>query len=105
MVQILKALGIQARAAYGAQPALGILSVQVPLMVFLDVNMPGVNGLELLKFIQRDPRLSRVPVFVVTSDDQWETRNKAIQGGARDVLIKPATVETVEQALRDARLV
>jgi CheY-like chemotaxis protein len=104
LVQILRTLGISARAAYGSQPAMTILTSQSPAMAFLDVNMPGVSGLELLKFISRDPRLSKMPVFVVTSDDQWETRNEALQYGARDVLIKPATVESVEQALKDAKI-
>ena len=104
MVQILQLLGVRARAAYGPQPAMSILNVAVPDLIFMDVNMPGVSGLELLKYIIRDPRLSRVPVFIATSDDQWETRDQALRSGAKDVLIKPVSIDAVEQALKDAKI-
>ncbi len=102
--RILKALGMQVRTAYGSTPGLSILNSEVPRAVFLDINMPGVSGLELLGYIKRDPRLSSVPVFIVTSDDQVQTRERALKGGAVDVIIKPATVDVLERLLRSANL-
>jgi len=105
LVHILKVLDIQAHAAYGPGPGIGILRVAVPDIIFLDINMPGVSGFEILSFISREPRLSSVPVFVVTSDDQPETIKHAISGGARAVLIKPVSLDAVEEALKKENLI
>lgn len=104
MVRVLKALGIQARAAYGPGPGMTILRTERPDMIFLDINMPGVSGFEILSFVGREPRLSSVPVFICTSDDQPQTRQQAMQVGARDFLLKPITVDALETALKKAAL-
>ncbi len=105
LVSVLKVLGIEARAAYGPGPGLAILKAETPPVIFLDINMPGVSGFEILSFISREPRLSGVPVFVVTSDDQPETIKHAISSGARAVLIKPASVDVLEAALRKEKII
>lgn len=103
MVRLLKALGYQARAAYGSSAGLAILREEVPDMVFLDINMPGVSGFEVLKFISREPRLAKVPVIVATSDDQKETREQALRQGARGFLVKPVGVEALAEILDSLR--
>ena len=65
--------------------------------------MPGVNGTEILAFLRREPRLMSVPVFVITSDDQPETRRKVMKLGATAMIIKPATIDVLEDALKRAR--
>lgn len=104
LVRFLQALGVKARAAYGPGPGMMLLRTERPDVIFLDINMPGINGLELLGFVMREPRLSTVPVFIVTSDDQVETRTTALKNGARDLLIKPVSVETLEKILRKENL-
>jgi peroxiredoxin Q/BCP len=66
----------------------------------LDITMPGVDGIEVLGFLRREPRLARVPVLVITLDDQPETREKAFRGGANGMIIKPATLDALEENLR-----
>ena len=100
LVQVLKVLDIQGRAAYGPGPGLAILKVEKPDVVFLDLNMPGLSGFEILSFISREPHLLSVPVFIVTSDDPPETIKHAIASGARAVIIKPVSVDTIEAALQ-----
>jgi len=102
---MLNALGVQAKVAYGPGPALADLALDVPQVVFVDLNMPGVSGFEILAYLRREPRLEKVPVFVVTSDDQAETAERARAEGARRVIIKPASVESVETALKEAGLI
>ena len=62
--------------------------------------MPGVDGTEILAYLRREPRFMSVPVFVITSDDQPETRRKVMRLGATVVIIKPATIDTLEGALK-----
>jgi CheY-like chemotaxis protein len=75
-----------------------------PSLILLDINMPGVDGLEVLAYLRREPRLAPVPVIVITSDDQPETRNRVMKGGATAILIKPATLDALEGALKIARI-
>ncbi|MBI5963601.1 MAG: response regulator [Chloroflexi bacterium] len=103
--QMLDLLDLPARVAYGSSAAIAVLGSIVPRFVCLDINMPGVDGTEVLAFIRRDPRLRKVPVIVITSDDQPETRQQVMKGGAQAMLIKPATIDALEEALKKAGIV
>ncbi len=103
--QMLDVIGVPARVAYGATPAIASLGKFTPSLVLLDINMPGVDGTEILAYLRREPRLVPVPVIVITSDDQPETRQRVMKGGATAVIIKPATFDLLEAALRKAGMV
>jgi len=103
--QMLGVLGFSAKVAYGSSSAMEILgSGFTPKFICLDINMPGVDGTEILAYLKREPRLMSVPVFVITSDDQPETRTKVMKLGATIMLIKPATIDAMEDALKKAKL-
>ncbi len=102
LTEMLGMLGIEARAAYGSSPALALLAEHTPSLILLDVNMPGVDGMEILAYLRREPRLMKVPVVVITSDDQPDTKRRALDGGAQAVIIKPASLIQLESALKKA---
>ncbi len=102
--QMLAVLGFKARLAYGSNAAMSILSTGfIPKFICLDINMPGVNGTEILAYLRREPRLISIPVFVITSDDQPETRRKVMKLGATAMIIKPATIDALEDALKKSK--
>lgn len=101
LCQMLDVLGIHGRPAYGSRAALSVLGTHTPRLILLDINMPGVDGLEILAYLKREPRLAYVPVLIVTSDDQPETRAQAMSAGANDMLIKPVTLDALETALKN----
>jgi len=102
--QMLTVLGFKARVAYGSRAAMALLgSGFTPQFICLDINMPGVNGTEILAYLRREPHLLPVPVFVITSDDQPETRRMVMRLGATGMIIKPATIDALEDALRKVR--
>ena len=102
--KMLGVLGLSARVAYGSSPAMSMLRSFVPRFVCLDINMPGIDGMGVLAYLKREPRLMNAPVFVITSDDQPETKHSVLKGGAQAVLIKPVTVEVLEGAFEKAGL-
>lgn len=103
--QMLAVLGFKARVAYGSGAAMAILATGfVPYFVCLDINMPGVDGTEILAYLRREPRFIPISVFVITSDDQPETRRKVMKLGATAMIIKPATIDALESVLKRARL-
>jgi len=104
--QMLGVLNFDVRLAYGSSAAMDILGTAfTPQFVCLDINMPGVDGIEVLSFLRREPRLEGVPVIVITSDDQPETREKVMKLGANSMIIKPATIDALERALKTAKLI
>ena len=99
--QMLNVLGFKARISYGSGAAMTLLAGGfTPKFICLDINMPGVNGTEILAYLRREPRLIPVPVFIIPSDDQPETRKKVMRLGANVMIIKPATIDALEEALR-----
>ena len=103
--QMLDVLELKARVAYGSSPAMELLGKGfTPDFICLDINMPGVDGTEVLAFLRREPRLKNIPVVVITSDDQPETREKVMKLGATALIIKPATIDSLEDAFRKAKM-
>lgn len=102
---MLAMLEIHSRQAFTPRSAFAMIEqVGVPQLIFLDINLPTVDGFEVLAYLRRDPRLIDVPVIVVTSNDQPETFQRAAAGEAVDVIIKPPTLETLEAAIKKAGL-
>ena len=102
LAQILDLLGVQAEIAYGARTGMMMLQKKIPDVIFLDINMPGVDGFEVMAYFRRLPQLKDIPVIIVTSDDQPETAQKAKGTGVLSLIVKPASVEGIENALRIA---
>lgn len=105
LCQMLGIWDISVRLALGPSAAMAILGEITPNVVFLDINMPGVNGFEVLAYLRREPRLAGVPVIIVTSDDQPETAKRAQKGGAEAVVLKPVMVDILEVALQKAGII
>lgn len=107
LAQMLGFFNIDAQMAYGPRAALTALKDQgtTPSIVFLDLNMPGLTGFDVLAFLRREPRLEEVPVIVVTSDDQPESAQRAMQIGATAYVIKPITLDVLEASLKSMDLI
>ena len=62
-------------------------------MVILDVNMPRLGGLDLLDRLKADPKTSKLPVIMLTTEAQRSMIERAKHAGARGWLIKPVKME------------
>ena len=103
--RMLELLGLTARAAYGPRAAILHVERHIPDVVFVDINMPGVTGFDLMTYLQRDPRLENVHMVVITSDDQPETTKRALDTGALTTLIKPVDIDGLEKVLQKINLI
>jgi len=63
---------------------------ELPDLIFLDLNLPKLRGMELLRLIREGPELKNVPVAVLTSSDSNKDREDAYQRGANLFITKPA---------------
>lgn len=64
-----------------------------PELIVIDVNMPGLDGMDVLRLIGSNRRLRRVPVVVLTSSERASEREECLSLGARAVFCKPATFD------------
>jgi CheY-like chemotaxis protein len=65
---------------------------ELPALILLDLKMPGISAIEVLREIRTDERLRELPVVVVTSSSLESDRTEAIDAGANDYLEKPLTL-------------
>lgn len=72
--------------------ALQKIKIQVPDLILLDLEMPGMNGYEVCKAIKADPLLNAIPVIFVTAHHEMENELKALEFGGVDFLHKPINI-------------
>ena len=88
-------------SAVSCDHALNILSSVVPDVIFLDVNMPRVNGLKCLEEIRKIKKLAKVPVYIYSTGINSREGQKAIMLGAEDYIIKPNSINALSSILRE----
>ncbi len=71
-------------------------------LVISDWNMPKMNGLDLLKAIRQDPKLSTLPVLMVTTEAEMDHILEAIRSGVNSYILKPFTAETMKEKIDKA---
>ncbi|MFC7379144.1 response regulator [Brevundimonas sp. GCM10030266] len=106
---ILSSAGYEVTTVADGVEALTRLAYAPPSMVILDLNMPRVDGLEVLAAIRTVEAWKDVPVLVLTASGTGDNLVAARRLGARGYLLKPLTpsglVERVEQVLGDKTLI
>lgn len=85
----LKQAGFLVRAINDPLRVLGLARDLRPEVIVLDVMMPELNGLQLLKMIRADALLKDTPVLFLTAKGETDDRLKGLQGGADDYVAKP----------------
>jgi len=98
---LLKEIGFSnAEEAEDGQVALTMLKNSKFDFVVSDINMPNMNGFELLKNIRSDDALKGIPVLMVTAEAKKEDIVAAAQGGASGYIVKPFTKATLEEKVQ-----
>jgi two-component system chemotaxis response regulator CheY len=64
-------------------------------VIILDVNMPLLNGMEMLERLKQDPKTAGIPVLMLTTEAQRSMIERARRNGAKAWLIKPIKVESL----------
>lgn len=80
--------------------ALSMLKAQKFDFVVSDINMPNMNGFELLKAVKAEEALKHIPVLMVTAEARKEDIVMAAQSGAAGYIVKPFTKATLEEKVQ-----
>ena len=65
-------------------------SEDIPAVIVLDLNLPGIGGLEVLRFVRRSPQTRRIPVVILTSSDEEVSIVGSYELGVNSYIRKPA---------------
>ena len=72
-----------------------------PEMILLDINLPGMNGFEILQHVRSKSEYKNVPVIMFTSSDDTGDIRKSYEYGANAYLIKPDSLNSMKEVLSD----
>jgi two-component system chemotaxis response regulator CheY len=87
-------------AASGLQ-AIETLAVTSVQMVILDLNMPDMHGLDVLRFVRSHEHYKDVPVMILTTRGDQTSRDDALRAGASAYMTKPFSPATLSSSVRD----
>ena len=86
---LLRSQGYQVSEATSAQEAFAMLKNDSPNLIVMDIQLPGMDGLEITKTLKQDPALANIPVIAVTSYAMKGDREKALAAGCSGYVTKP----------------
>ena len=89
LTAVLRRTGAECRLARSGAEALTLVREVLPDVVILDVNMPGMDGFEVLTNLRADDRAARIPVVLLTARQQEADVLKGFSCGASDYITKP----------------
>jgi DNA-binding response OmpR family regulator len=87
----LTASGFQVTTARSGAEALQLVVDATPDLIYLDLGLPGMTGLEVLERLRRAPSTAEVPVVILTNFSEPEMMKRGRELGAQDYLIKVDT--------------
>jgi sigma-B regulation protein RsbU (phosphoserine phosphatase) len=93
--EMLSKRGYGVRAVTGGERALASVRTDPPNLVLLDIRMPGMNGYEVCRHLQADPRTRHIPVIFLSALDELHDKVQAFAVGGVDYVTKPFQGEEV----------
>jgi DNA-binding response OmpR family regulator len=77
-----------------------LAALALPDLLVVDMSMPEVNGMDVVKWIRRSKRFRAIPILILSAETHPELVKDALKAGANAYLFKPVTLEELEEALR-----
>jgi DNA-binding response OmpR family regulator len=90
---------------FSSGPAIPMISQEKPDVIILDVMMPDISGLEVLRYMRREPDLASIPVIIVSAKSMPSDIKSGFEAGATMYLTKPVgfhdLIEAVEKVTQN----
>jgi DNA-binding response OmpR family regulator len=100
--EMMRVSGFRVIKMFSSTPAIPMISQEKPDLIILDVMMPDVSGLEVLRYMRREPELSNIPVIVVSAKSMPSDIRTGMEAGASIYLTKPVGFLDLKQAVESA---
>src|SRR5262249_26434695 len=101
--EMMRVNGFRVHKVFSSGPAIPMIAREKPDVIILDVMMPDISGLEVLRYVRREPLLKSIPVIVVSARSMPIDVQAGLEAGATVYLTKPVgfrlLVDAVKQSL------
>lgn len=100
--EMMRVSGFRVLKTSNSAPAIAMMSAERPDVIILDIMMPEVSGLDLLRQMRRDPKLAGIPVVVVSARSMPADIRSGMEAGASTYLTKPVGFLELREAVQRA---
>ena len=97
--EMMRINGFHVIKMFSSAPAIPMISQVKPDLILLDIMMPDISGLEVLRFMRREPELASIPVIVVSAKSMPGDIKTGLEAGASLYLTKPVGFQDLKQAV------
>jgi two-component system phosphate regulon response regulator PhoB len=99
--EMMRVNGFRVVKSYTSGPAISIIEQEKPDVIILDVMMPEISGIDILRMMRARPDLSKIPVIVVSAKSMPADVKTGLEAGASVYLTKPVGFLDLKQAVED----
>lgn len=99
--RVVEAEGHNLIRAEDGETAVSELNKSIPDLILLDVNLPGMNGLDLARRIRDEMEYMEVPIIAVTANVLVGDKERCLEAGCNDYLPKPLDIRRLREVMRD----
>ena len=92
--------GYDVRVARTAEDGLTLAAKEPPDLVLMDLQLPGIDGMEALRRLRQNPRTADIPVVAVTAQAMKQDRERILDAGFNGYVEKPISVRTFPDQVR-----
>lgn len=97
--EMMRVNGFRVIKMFSSTPALAIIAQEKPDVILLDIMMPDISGLEVLRYMRREPELAQIPVIVVSAKSMPNDIKIGLEAGASMYLTKPVGFQDLKNAV------
>jgi DNA-binding response OmpR family regulator len=97
--EMMRVSGFRVLKTFSSTPAISMIAQERPDVVILDIMMPDISGLEVLRFMQRETQLKDTPVIVVSARSMPSDIREGLEAGATIYLTKPVGYLDLKKAV------
>ena len=103
---ILQAKGYETVEAITGEEGVKLAAEKMPDLVLMDIQLPGMNGIEALKVLRADPATAKIPIVAITASVMQQDKQQVVDSGFDGFIEKPINLReflaTVQSALKPA---
>ncbi|MFC1742747.1 response regulator [Candidatus Riflebacteria bacterium] len=100
LVKILEKQNLVIEQAFDGKEALEKIHEKAPHLIISDISMPEMDGFQLIEKVKGKANIAKIPMIMITSDENIETRERVFQLGAEDFITKPVNAVDLLPRLR-----
>lgn len=97
---VLEYVGYDVRVARTAEDGIALAVKEPPDLVLMDLQLPGIDGMEALRRLRENPRTADIPVVAVTAQAMKQDRERALESGFNGYIEKPISVRAFPDQVR-----